>query len=413
LEVRISIGVKEFNNKKVEKMRKNFIKLEFSDKDSERMIGLADLMPSKVRKVLVMTPGGVIREAERSGTKGGFFYEGGQYAKVLNSYKVKISEINNEAGKELSAQYDAKFSKEYLAGLELENEEEKKTIINVSKEYGIDSKILIALRKTENGEIGKEMGILGYNTKSFLDQARLSARTIQNNMKRFEKNFPGEKAVDKDLKFTPEFIVFFSNIYAPVGVGNDKNNLNKNHKNNLSSLYGVDISNVTSSKYEKINSIRYNNIDLKDQINSGERLSYSDAMNRLRENGISIKSSITDTRNRNNPESTTPEGLRPKTIKGLAYLKNKLGMKNGEMLLTGLTEDGHSGGLYSEGITHGNGYKADVSFRNEFKNKLVKYLNKKGTSSHQAKEGTLYELIDGEYNFKFLIEDDHVDIAIN
>lgn len=105
-----------------------------------------------------------------------------------------------------------------------------------SQRRGIDRRFLSALLAAEGGGPGKEFGVLSVPTKSAADRTRVAANTIANNAERFE--VAGGSAIGPDGKYTPEFIKFFSDIYAPIGAENDPTGLNKNHYPNLMAKYG-------------------------------------------------------------------------------------------------------------------------------------------------------------------------------
>jgi len=104
------------------------------------------------------------------------------------------------------------------------NTKELIEIGNVAKEYGLtpdQHKLLLSIRKAENGGPGKEFGVLTpaamrYKDNpdmSFKTQARWAAGTIK-------KRYKGD-------------IEEFGKRWAPVGASNDPTSLNKNWSKNV------------------------------------------------------------------------------------------------------------------------------------------------------------------------------------
>ena len=90
--------------------------------------------------------------------------------------------------------------------------------VNIRKECRpLLAPIVAAIRYAENGGPGKEYGILHPRVKpTYRSQAGWCAATVQKNYDRWVK--AGSKG---------EFIEFLGNRYAPIGVDNDPNGLNK------------------------------------------------------------------------------------------------------------------------------------------------------------------------------------------
>lgn len=94
--------------------------------------------------------------------------------------------------------------------------------------------LLIAIRCTEQGGPGKEMGILHKQCKTLEAQVRWAKNTILSKERMYsEANGKLARSEITGL-FTDDFLVFFSVKYAPVkGATNDPTGLNKNHLTNL------------------------------------------------------------------------------------------------------------------------------------------------------------------------------------
>ena len=111
--------------------------------------------------------------------------------------------------------------------------------------HGIDWRLLIALRETENGRPGLEFGVEDPAADTFDKQADEAARTIRHTIGRFARNVtPGEWWDEVRGRYVADFLHYFSRGglgyqgYAPIGATNDPTNLNKNHFGNLVQHYG-------------------------------------------------------------------------------------------------------------------------------------------------------------------------------
>lgn len=93
----------------------------------------------------------------------------------------------------------------------------------VASEYGLSpaqTKLLMAIRKAENGRVGREFGVLNSQAmrftdpiKSFRTQAKWAAGTIR-------KRYTGD-------------LEAFAKRWAPIGASNDPSNLNANWLDNV------------------------------------------------------------------------------------------------------------------------------------------------------------------------------------
>lgn len=114
---------------------------------------------------------------------------------------------------------------------------EQVIIVDTAKKFGIDARLLAALRKAENGGPGREFGVLSVSAPTYQEQATVAARTIANNLARYRAT--GQDPIDPSGRVTRAFINYFSNIYAPRGVANDPTNLNQYHANNIAGFYAA------------------------------------------------------------------------------------------------------------------------------------------------------------------------------
>ena len=117
----------------------------------------------------------------------------------------------------------------------------------VALKHGIDYRLLIALRETENGGPGREFGVLDEGAQTWDQQAEIAARTIRHTMGRYWAAMQGKLADwwdDQAGRYTADFLHYFSRGgqgyvgYAPMGAANDPQGLNQNHYGNLLRFYG-------------------------------------------------------------------------------------------------------------------------------------------------------------------------------
>ena len=125
----------------------------------------------------------------------------------------------------------------FHSNLQKEFKNEYDTILNAAKRNNISDtdydnlSMLYAIRRAENGRMGREFGVLspkamqqkGDTPQTTLDrQAGWAASSILANRKRYD-------ATDKSQSFE----TFMGSRWAPQGVANDPNNLNKNWATNV------------------------------------------------------------------------------------------------------------------------------------------------------------------------------------
>ena len=114
--------------------------------------------------------------------------------------------------------------------------QETAVIAHEAARTGVDPSLLSALRRTENGGVGREFGVLSVAAPDLGAQARVAANTIRNTQARFEQ--AGGTVVDAASgRYTDAFLHFFSSRYAPVGAQNDPAGLNRFHAANLIANY--------------------------------------------------------------------------------------------------------------------------------------------------------------------------------
>lgn len=93
--------------------------------------------------------------------------------------------------------------------------------------------MLIAIRATEQGGPGKEMGIMDKRANTLEKQIRWAKNTILSKEKQYKGTVPARHPVTG--LFVDEFLIYFSGKYAPADgtATNDPLGLNVNHLKNL------------------------------------------------------------------------------------------------------------------------------------------------------------------------------------
>jgi len=86
-------------------------------------------------------------------------------------------------------------------------------------------KVVIAIRKAENGGPGREFGILGVGADTYSSQAGWAVCTVVKNYYRW---------VQYKRDRVEPFVVFLGKRYCPVGAGNDPGGLNVHWVKNVS-----------------------------------------------------------------------------------------------------------------------------------------------------------------------------------
>ena len=137
------------------------------------------------------------------------------------------------------------YHEKFHDNLRLTHAKEYDTIMDGAKGNGIPDNdyenlsVLFSIRKSENGAAGKEFGVLHPKAgkqagdtpeQTLRRQAGWSAATIMKNRTRHATDTKAGKTKD-------DFITYLGNRYAPKGVANDPNNLNKNWITNVGTHY--------------------------------------------------------------------------------------------------------------------------------------------------------------------------------
>jgi hypothetical protein len=120
--------------------------------------------------------------------------------------------------------------------------DEEQQIIQVSAQYGVDPRLISAIRMQENGGPGREYGVLGIGANSLSAQLRGAAQTIKNFLSAYISD-TGLSPQSDNGRYTTDFISYVANGgpshggWAPVGASNDPTNLNQYWLANVSDNY--------------------------------------------------------------------------------------------------------------------------------------------------------------------------------
>ncbi len=199
-----------------------FENLRFPDKQKLKTIGLGDKMHPQVRKVEIWNGKGMyLGIAERKGIAGGFYYSNGEYAKILDGYSAKITEVDDKIEetiakkeKEFDEKYKGTFDKiEDSTEVDINGtkKQQRELVYEMAKKYGIDPSFLFASQVTENGS---EYSLAEYTTR-----LNMEARRIQHALTGYEaiKGNP----LEKDGTLSLEVIAAFSARYSFDESSND------------------------------------------------------------------------------------------------------------------------------------------------------------------------------------------------
>ena len=112
-------------------------------------------------------------------------------------------------------------------------EHEQSVIFRMAAEVGVPATMLAAIRLAENGRAGREFGVLSENADTYEQQARICALSIRNNTYRYvqkTEQWPIDSATGQ---LSRGFVEFMALRWAPLGVGNDPDNLNAHWPGNV------------------------------------------------------------------------------------------------------------------------------------------------------------------------------------
>lgn len=109
-----------------------------------------------------------------------------------------------------------------------------------SDKHKVDWAFIAAIRQAENGQTGREFGVLDGVSSSYDEQLAVTCTTVAHRLETYPAN-PLTRCYSPDkhsrVRYTQSFITYFSSIWSPVGVENDPNGLNKHWLKNATNVY--------------------------------------------------------------------------------------------------------------------------------------------------------------------------------
>ncbi len=318
--------------------------IKFPNSEDLKTIGAGDLYPPEVRAISING-----KTATREGVGGGFFYENGEYAKIVDGDKVEVSKLastETEEGKALMRELNemresqAKASEEFKFEYRGEDREievapgqkfkTSELVAQMSERYGIDPNLLME----RAGEISSQ-------GTEYLKDLNMTARAIQKSL--ISSGVPKEEwyVTQNGRRYmNPKLLRGF------VG-GNEE---------------AVD-------RYVESSGAQYTEDEIKELKEAFPGLDGLDGADRLSD--AQVRAALGS--KFNIKSGAHLEGYRASATQGLLLLHEWVNSKNGgnapKGTITDLTNTGnlgggvrHAGGTYS----HGNGYKADLRSWDEF-----------------------------------------------
>jgi len=123
------------------------------------------------------------------------------------------------------------------------NRKEEDTIITAAAlAHGLDPAFLMAIRRQENGGPGREMGVLTVPAPTFEEQVAVACKTVRNRLAEYNVNPLSMIVTDapdgtRRIVYSPGFIAWFAERWAPVGAANDPGGLNRHWARGVSIFY--------------------------------------------------------------------------------------------------------------------------------------------------------------------------------
>ena len=97
--------------------------------------------------------------------------------------------------------------------------------------YGVNAYFVAAIRVAENGNPGREFGVLSTPAPTYADQLRITCETVAHRLTLFAGN--AHARIGKVSVQSRAFVDWFAQIWAPGGASNDPTDLNANWASNV------------------------------------------------------------------------------------------------------------------------------------------------------------------------------------
>ena len=109
-----------------------------------------------------------------------------------------------------------------------------------ASKHGIDWCFVASIRQVENGNPGREFGVLDGTSTTYAEQLATTCASVAHRLEVYPSN-PLVRAYGANgqsrIRYTPGFLSYFSSIWAPVGASNDPTHLNQYWLDNVSLAY--------------------------------------------------------------------------------------------------------------------------------------------------------------------------------
>ncbi|HUO04402.1 MAG TPA: hypothetical protein VMU16_04295 [Candidatus Binataceae bacterium] len=105
--------------------------------------------------------------------------------------------------------------------------------------HGVDPRFIRAIREQENGDPGREFGVLSVQASTYDEQLQVCCVSVAHRAGVFDANDPPlfERLPIEGLYYSDAFIQYFGKIWAPMKAANDPGNLNANWIAGVRAIY--------------------------------------------------------------------------------------------------------------------------------------------------------------------------------
>ena len=93
---------------------------------------------------------------------------------------------------------------------------ESPLIEQASDEYNVDPAFVKSIRQQEHGGDGRQFGVISVAAPTYDDQLRITCITVSHRLASFTGNPLTRGPVSRRLVYSPDWIKYFANIWAPV-----------------------------------------------------------------------------------------------------------------------------------------------------------------------------------------------------
>lgn len=102
--------------------------------------------------------------------------------------------------------------------------------------WAVDPRFVETIRHCENGDAGREFGVLSETAPTYGDQLRICCETVAHRLSSYGIN-PLCRTPNGRLRYSNSWIAYFAHIWAPSKAKNDPTNLNANWYENAVKFY--------------------------------------------------------------------------------------------------------------------------------------------------------------------------------